>query len=200
MKSGSSARGGGCAPSRPSRGGDGFAGAGGAVRRARAGAAGGTRTRRFGQATPPVPRLSAAAAALAAFAMRSSSTERTDLRAAPSQSRVLTVALAGGASAAGMASAYCGSHCGLGDDHLVDHLPDLVGGADGADQRVVQHGELQHVDVAGHRRLDAHALDGDRDRAGGGAGDRQLDALDHVDAEAVDEAGALDDGVGRQVA
>ena len=53
--------------------------------------------------------------------------------------------------------------------------------------------------IAGHRRLDAQALHRDRDRAGGGAGGRQRDALDHVDAEAIDEAGAFDDRVGRQV-
>ena len=63
----------------------------------------------------------------------------------------------------------------------------------------MQHGELEHIDIAGHGGFDRHALHRDRHRAGGGAGGRQRDALDHVDAEAIDIAGAFDDGVVGQV-
>ena len=38
---------------------------------------------------------------------------------------------------------------GLRDDHLVDHLPDLLRRADGANQGVVQHCQLQEVEIAG---------------------------------------------------
>ncbi|MCY1244078.1 hypothetical protein D9M72_571310 [compost metagenome] len=87
----------------------------------------------------------------------------------------------------------------MSDDHLVDHLPDFLRRADRTDQRIVQHCELQKVEIAGHGRMHRHPLDIDRCEAGGRAGFRKRDAGDHVDAEAVDEAGGFDDRISRQV-
>ena len=47
---------------------------------------------------------------------------------------------------------------GLGDEHLVHHLPDLRRIADRANQRVEQDGLLQQFNVAGDGRLRRHAL------------------------------------------
>jgi hypothetical protein len=56
----------------------------------------------------------------------------------------------------------------LRDEHFIDHLPDLLGRVDRADERIV--GELQHLDVARDRRLHRHALYIDRGKARGRAG------------------------------
>jgi hypothetical protein len=50
---------------------------------------------------------------------------------------------------------------GLSDEHLVDHLPDLLGCANRSDQRIVEHGKLEEFDIASDRGFDRHTLNVD---------------------------------------
>lgn len=74
----------------------------------------------------------------------------------------------------------------LRDEHFIDHLPDLLGRVGRADERIVQHGELQHLDVARDRRLHRHALYIDQGKARGRAGIGERETRRHVEVLVID--------------